>query len=98
MEWPHSNRRKSDPPARSGPTNTGPGTNAAARGAFKCRRKGLGILPSRRPVIVAHNNYEQCKSIRIAARIARESRGLVVMLVSGWVQKREFRVRTPRAQ
>eukprot|EP00966_Prymnesium_polylepis_P282593 6529677-Prymnesium_polylepis.1 len=64
---------------------------AAARGAFKCRMMGLGILPSRRPAVVAHNNYEQCKGICTAARSARESRGLVVMLVSGWVQKRESR-------
>eukprot|EP00966_Prymnesium_polylepis_P295328 6819872-Prymnesium_polylepis.1 len=35
--------------------------------------------------------HEQCKGMCIAAHSARESRGLVVMLVSGWVQKRESR-------
>eukprot|EP00966_Prymnesium_polylepis_P014884 343912-Prymnesium_polylepis.1 len=34
----------------------------------------------------------------LAVRSIRASGGLVVMLVSGWVQKRGSRVRIPRAQ
>eukprot|EP00966_Prymnesium_polylepis_P000773 17429-Prymnesium_polylepis.1 len=36
MEWPHSNRRKNDPqhPPRSGPTNTGPGTNGTSDNGY----------------------------------------------------------------
>eukprot|EP00966_Prymnesium_polylepis_P219473 5077668-Prymnesium_polylepis.1 len=36
--------------------------------------------------------------ICIAVRSARASQGLVVKLVRGWPQKRESRVRTPRAR
>ena len=47
----------------------GPGTSsvAAARVAFKWQRKGLGIMSSRRPAVVAHNRDEQCKGMYIAA-------------------------------
>eukprot|EP00966_Prymnesium_polylepis_P226642 5243432-Prymnesium_polylepis.1 len=63
---------------------------AAARGAFKCRR-GLGVVPSRKPAVVAHNKHEQMHGICIAVCSARASRGLVIVLVSGWPQKRESR-------
>eukprot|EP00966_Prymnesium_polylepis_P278175 6427783-Prymnesium_polylepis.1 len=45
MEWPHSNRRENDPPS-FGAYRQGSGTSsmADARGAFNCRRKGLGVV------------------------------------------------------
>eukprot|EP00966_Prymnesium_polylepis_P226627 5242976-Prymnesium_polylepis.1 len=56
MEWPHSNRRKNDPPAFGA---QGPGTSsmAAARGAFKCH--GPRRRAHRSPAVVAHNKPEK---------------------------------------
>ena len=71
---------KLTPPPAFGARRQGPGTSsvAAARVAFKWQRKGLGIMSSRRPAVVAHNRYEQCKGMCIAVRSAWASQGLVV--------------------
>eukprot|EP00966_Prymnesium_polylepis_P118233 2733605-Prymnesium_polylepis.1 len=72
---------KMTPPA-FGAHRQGPGTSsvAAAHGAFKWQWKGLGILSSRSPAVVAHNRYEQ-----VDGYVYRGSQRMGIAMVGGQV-------------